>query len=78
MNPNRWRSENSINRYVDTLNWSDEPIITWHKVDHYGITRDMVAWIDNTILNGWICPPGARCFYFEKEDDVVLFKLTWC
>lgn len=51
--------------------------------DHYWLMptnaskAEVVDWLNNTLGDEWcIFPPDL--IYIPNEEDVVLFKLTWC
>ena len=50
----------------------------WYRCIHRGVT-DKIAlqkWLDTT--DGGSYWPGAWRIYFEREEDMILFRLTWC
>jgi hypothetical protein len=58
-------------------NFSLDMLLDWHRYSHRGVT-DKIAlqkWLDTT--DGGYYWNGAWNIYFEREEDMILFQLTW-
>lgn len=62
---------NSIDESLKIVN-------TWRKAGNPKLTKEMEVWLNESISLNWAHDIGTmNSIWFNNEEDVVKFKLTW-